>query len=248
MLDRTNTVQTPFHCSLRQTYSVTELPDVSAMRISYDRDKLHEDDLASTPLEQFNRWLHDAVAVGTDALIEPNAMVLSTISSSSLISSRSVLLKAIDPRGLTFYTNYGSRKADEIEHHPQVSVVFPWYPLHRQVVVQGTVTKVSREESFAYFQTRPHLSQLGAICSAQSTEIESREVIENRMAELIAEFPEGTEVPMPDFWGGYLITVDTMEFWQGRRSRLHDRLRFINTGASQLLDDPQAWRVSRFSP
>ena len=228
--------------------SVTELPDVSAMRISYDRDQLVEADLAATPLEQFQSWLHDAVAAGTDSIIEPNAMVLSTISSASVISSRSVLLKGIDSRGLTFYTNYGSRKADEIAGHPQVSVVFPWYPLHRQVIVQGRITKVTREESFAYYQTRPHLSQLGAIASAQSSEIDSREVLEARMAELIAQYPDGAEVPMPDFWGGYLIEVDTMEFWQGRRSRLHDRLRFIATGESHQLDDPHAWRVQRYSP
>ena len=218
------------------------------MRISYDRDQLLEADLAATPLEQFQRWLHDAVEIGTDKIIEPNAMVLSTISAQSEISSRSVLLKAVDERGLTFYTNYGSRKAAEIEGHPQVSVVFPWYPLHRQVAVQGRITKVSREESFAYYQTRPHLSQLGAIASAQSSELESRESLEARMAELVEQYPEGTEVPMPDFWGGYLIEVDTMEFWQGRRSRLHDRLRFIANGDSHQLDDPNAWRVQRFSP
>lgn len=218
------------------------------MRISYDRDQLLESDLAATPLEQFQSWLNDAVAAGTDSIIEPNAMVLSTISSESVISSRSVLLKGIDGRGLTFYTNYGSRKADEIASHPQVSVVFPWYPLHRQVIVQGRITKVSREESLAYYQTRPHLSQLGAIASAQSNELESREPLEARMAELIEQYPDGTEVPMPDFWGGYLIEVDTMEFWQGRRSRLHDRLRFIATGDSHQLDDPQAWRVQRYSP
>ena len=218
------------------------------MRISYDRDQLLESDLAATPLEQFQSWLHDAVAAGTESIIEPNAMVLSTISSESVISSRSVLLKGIDSRGLTFYTNYGSRKAGEIAAHPQVSVVFPWYPLHRQVIVQGRITKVSREESLAYYQTRPHLSQLGAIASAQSVELDSREPLETRMAELIEQYPDGTEVPMPDFWGGYLIEVDTMEFWQGRRSRLHDRLRFIATGDDHQLDNAQAWRVQRYSP
>jgi pyridoxamine 5'-phosphate oxidase len=120
--------------------------------------------------------------------------------------------------------------------------------LHRQVIVQGRITKVSRDESFAYYQTRPHLSQLGAIASAQSVELESRESLEARMAELIAQYPEGTDAPMPDFWGGYLIEVDTMEFWQGRRSRLHDRLRFISHGENHQLDDPQAWRVQRYSP
>jgi pyridoxamine 5'-phosphate oxidase len=225
-----------------------DTPNPSDMRISYDKDQLIEADLAGTPLAQFNKWLAEAVAVGPEALIEPNAMVLAVRNADDVISTRSVLLKGIDARGLTFYTNYGSTKADAIAANSQVSVTFPWYPLHRQVNVVGTATKVSREESAAYFETRPHGSKLGAIVSAQSSVIDSREILEKRMAELEAQYPEGTSVPLPDVWGGYLIEVSTIEFWQGRRSRLHDRLRFVKNGSSSDLSDASAWNVIRLSP
>ena len=225
-----------------------DTPNPADMRISYDKDQLNETDLASTPLAQFTKWLSEAVAVGKDELIEPNAMVIAVRSQDDVISTRSVLLKGIDARGLTFYTNYGSTKADAIAANSQVSITFPWYPLHRQVNIVGTATKVSREESAAYFDTRPHGSKLGAIVSAQSSVIDSREVLETRMAELEAQYPEGTDVPLPDVWGGYLITVSAMEFWQGRRSRLHDRLRFVKSGSSSDLSDPTAWKVIRLSP
>jgi pyridoxamine 5'-phosphate oxidase len=225
-----------------------DTPNPSDMRISYDKDQLIEADLAGTPLAQFNKWLAEAVAVGPEALIEPNAMVIAVRNADDVISTRSVLLKGIDARGLTFYTNYGSTKADAIAANSQVSVTFPWYPLHRQVNVVGTATKVSREESAAYFETRPHGSKLGAIVSAQSSVIDSREILEKRMAELEAQYPEGTSVPLPDVWGGYLIEVSTIEFWQGRRSRLHDRLRFVKNGSSSDLSDASAWNVIRLSP
>jgi pyridoxamine 5'-phosphate oxidase len=225
-----------------------DTPDPSDMRIVYDKDQLVEADLASTPLVQFNKWLAEAVAVGPETLIEPNAMVIAVRNDSDVISTRSVLLKGIDSRGLTFYTNYGSDKAGAISANAQVSVTFPWYPLHRQVNVVGTATKVSREESAAYFQTRPHGSKLGAIVSAQSSVIDSREVLEKRMAELESQYPEGSEVPLPDVWGGFLISVSTIEFWQGRRSRLHDRLRFVKSGSSSDLSDASAWKVIRLSP
>ena len=225
-----------------------DTPNPSDMRIVYDKDQLIEADLASTPLAQFNNWLADAVAVGSEALIEPNAMVIAVRNDADVVSTRSVLLKGIDSRGLTFYTNYGSDKAGSIAANSQVSVTFPWYPLHRQVNVLGTATKVSREESAAYFETRPHGSKLGAIVSAQSSVIDSREVLEKRMAELEAQYPEGSSVPLPDVWGGYLIEVSTIEFWQGRRSRLHDRLRFVKNGSSSDLSDASAWNVIRLSP
>jgi pyridoxamine 5'-phosphate oxidase len=225
-----------------------DTPNPADMRINYDKDQLNETDLASTPLAQFTKWLSEAVAVGKDELIEPNAMVIAVRSQDDVISTRSVLLKGVDARGLTFYTNYGSTKADAIAANSQVSITFPWYPLHRQVNVVGTATKVSREESAAYFETRPHGSKLGAIVSAQSSVIDSREILETRMAELEAQYPEGTEVPLPDSWGGYLITVSAIEFWQGRRSRLHDRLRFVKAGDSSDLSDPTAWKVIRLSP
>ena len=222
--------------------------NVADMRVHYDRDVLHESDLAATPLEQFRLWLADAVNLGADALIEPNAMVLSTSDAAGVVSSRSVLLKGIDERGLVFYTNYGSHKAQDISEHPQVSVVFPWYPLHRQVIASGMITKVSREESQEYFATRPHKSKLGAIVSEQSTIIDSRDVLETRMAQLHEQYPEGSDVPMPEFWGGYLISVESIEFWQGRRSRLHDRLRFVCNGNDSDLGHAANWEVSRLSP
>jgi len=222
--------------------------NVADMRVNYDRDVLHESDLAATPLEQFRLWLSDAVNLGADMLIEPNAMVLSTSNAAGLISSRSVLLKGIDERGLVFYTNYGSHKAQDITEHPQVCVVFPWYPLHRQVIASGTITKVSREESQEYFATRPHKSKLGAIVSEQSAVIDSREVLENRMAQLHEQYPEGSDVPMPELWGGYLISLESIEFWQGRRSRLHDRLRFDCIGNNADLTQSANWKVTRLSP
>ena len=221
---------------------------IADLRVNYDASELHEEHLAATPLEQFTLWLNDAIAIGRDALIEPNAMVLSTSNSEGLISSRTVLLKCIDERGLIFYTNYASRKAQEMHAHPQVTAVFPWYPLHRQVIVSGTTSLISREESAEYFASRPHKSQLGAIVSTQSTVIESRAILESRMAQLESQYPDGSEIPMPDFWGGFLITVQTMEFWQGRRSRLHDRLKYSATHADSRIDNPTDWHVTRLSP
>ena len=214
------------------------------MRVSYDKSVLTEDQLAATPLEQFTKWLADAV--DDPSILEPNAMVLAT--SDEAPTTRTVLLKSIDERGLTFFTNYGSRKAQQMAHNTAVSVLFPWYSLHRQVSVTGRVTKVSREESAEYFATRPHTSQLGAHASMQSSPIASREPLEQAMADLEARFPEGSQVPVPENWGGYLITVDTMEFWQGRRSRLHDRLRFELVGQTSNLSDPAAWHVARYAP
>ena len=220
--------------------------DVANMRIVYDKDELLEEQLASTPLAQFNNWLADAVA--HPDIIEPNAMVLSTSSPSGEVKSRSVLLKGIDERGLSFYTNYGSTKAQMIAANSSVSLVFPWYSLHRQIIVIGQASKIDRAEANEYWQTRPHLSRLGAMASAQSQIIAGREPLENRMRELQEEYPEGTEVPLPDNWGGFLVTVKSMEFWQGRRSRLHDRLRFIQTGDNASLNDESAWQVIRLSP
>jgi len=222
--------------------------NLANMRISYEKFELDEGAIAKTPLEQFNIWLADAIGAGTAAIPEPNAMVLSTVTALGEVHSRTVLLKGLDELGLVFYTNYQSQKAQDLEDNPNISVVFPWYVLHRQVIVTGSVTKVSREESANYFATRPHKSQLAAHISEQSQAIENRLVLEEQMHALEEKYPEGSPIPLPDYWGGYRITVSSMEFWQGRRSRLHDRLKFQRTNESGLLNQADAWQVTRLSP
>ena len=225
-----------------------EKPNLADMRISYEKFELIEDSLHKTPLAQFNLWLHDAVEAGTERIPEPNAMVLSTVTEEGEVHSRTVLLKSLDETGLVFFTNYQSQKANDIAENQNVSVLFPWYVLHRQVIVTGSVSKVSREESQSYFATRPYKSKLGAHISKQSSLIPNREVLETEMAELAQKYPEGTEIPLPDHWGGYLIKVNTIEFWQGRRSRLHDRLKFVRINEGGLLDQADAWQITRLSP
>lgn len=222
--------------------------NLADMRISYEKFELTEDSLADNPYTQFNNWLSDAIEAGPEAIPEPNAMVLSTVDDSGEVHSRTVLLKSLSTSGLVFFTNYQSQKAHDLDQNPNVSVVFPWYVLHRQVIATGSVTKVSREESANYFKTRPHKSQLAAHISEQSQKISSRLELENQMKDLEVQFPEGSDIPLPEHWGGYLITVKSMEFWQGRRSRLHDRLKFVRTNESGLLNQADAWQVTRLSP
>jgi len=193
--------------------------------------------LAADPVDQFSAWLADAVAAG---LPEPNAMVLSTVSAAGRPRSRSVLLKGHSPAGLMFYTNRTSAKAEDLAANGYACVLFPWYALRRQVIVQGAVIPLSQAESEPYFHSRPHGSQLGAWASRQSSVIASRAVLEDTYAELERRWPEGTEVPMPDFWGGYRLVPEIVEFWQGRLNRLHDRLRYRRDGPR--------WLVERLSP
>jgi pyridoxamine 5'-phosphate oxidase len=193
--------------------------------------------LAADPVEQFSAWLADAAAAG---LPEPNAMVLSTVSAAGRPRARTVLLKEHGQAGFVFYTNHTSAKAQDLAGHGHASALFPWYALRRQVIVQGAVTQMSQADSEPYFHSRAHGSQIGAWASRQSSVIGSRAVLEEAYARLEERWPEGTTVPMPDFWGGYRLVPDLVEFWQGRASRLHDRLRYRRDGAH--------WLVERLSP
>lgn len=222
---------------------MAEQRDLQGMRVSYDLGALSEADLAPSPLAQFRRWLDDAVEAG---LPEPNAMVLSTVSTEGIPSARTVLLKDADARGFAFYTNLASRKGRDLAATGRASCVFPWYAVHRQVVVTGSVTAVPRDEAAAYFASRPHGSRIGAWASRQSEVITERAVLEDRYAEMLERFPG--DVPLPDFWGGWIIAPETVEFWQGRESRLHDRLRFRRMAVDAGIDDPAGWAVERLSP
>ncbi len=210
------------------------------MRRSYARAGLSEQDAARDPIEQFSRWFDDATAAG---LVEPIAMVLATATPDGVPSARTVLLKGYSAEGFAFYTNTESQKGRELAANPRAALVFPWHPLERQVRVSGPVTEVSRDEAADYFASRPHGSRLGAWASAQSAVLGSRAELEARLAELTERYPEGTPVPLPDFWGGYQVVPEVLEFWAGRDDRLHDRLRYRRDPAA-----PQRWLVERLSP
>ena len=207
------------------------------LRKDYSLAGLAEKDLARDPFRQFDKWFQEADAA---KIPEPNAMTLSTATRDGRPSSRTVLLKGVDGRGFVFYTNYDSRKGRELEGNPRAALLFPWIALERQVLVEGPVTKVSREESEAYFHSRPVPSQLAAWASAQSTILSGRKVLEEAMKELERKYA-GTTVPLPPHWGGFRLAPETVEFWQGRRSRLHDRLRYRR-------GPDGGWIVERLAP
>lgn len=200
-----------------------DTPDLVALRREYEAGGLDEQHLADDWPTQFGRWLADAVAA---RLPEPNAMTLATVDAAARPSARTVLLKGYDERGFVCYTNLCSRKATEALANPYASLVFCWLALQRQVVVCGAVAAVSRAETEAYFARRPRGAQLGAWASPQSQVITGRQELQQRYAEVAARFPDGAPVPAPPHWGGLRIIPDTVEFWQGRPDRLHDRLRF----------------------
>lgn len=214
-------------------------PDPAPMREQYHTSVLAERDLAAHPMEQFARWFKDAA--DSDGIREPNAMVVATATPDGRPSARTVLLKHYDERGFVFYTNHESRKGGELAANPHVSLLFPWHPVARQVIVTGTATRVDREETAAYFRSRPHGSRLGAWASAQSSVIASRDELLARYEELAARYPEGEEVPVPPHWGGYLVAPEAVEFWQGHENRLHDRLRYTRTPTG-------SWHVERLAP
>jgi pyridoxamine 5'-phosphate oxidase len=207
---------------------------VADLRRDYTRAGLSEADLAPTWLAQFQRWFTQA-----QDLTEPNAVVLATASPAGVPSARTVLLKAYDERGLVVFTNLGSRKAREALANPVATLLFSWVDLERQVTVEGRVEQVSREQTADYFRSRPRGSQIGAWVSRQSSVIPDREALEQRRAALEERYA-GAEVPVPDFWGGLRVVPAAVEFWQGRPSRLHDRLRY------RRQDD--AWLVERLAP
>ncbi|MCX4747293.1 pyridoxamine 5'-phosphate oxidase [Kitasatospora sp. NBC_01287] len=208
------------------------------MRRQYAEEGLAEPDLAPDPVTQFCRWFAQAERAG---VVEPNAMVLSTADAEGRPSARTVLLKGFDQRGFVFFTNYGSRKGAELTANPHASLLFPWHPIQRQVIISGAVERTGRDETAAYFRTRPHGSQLGAWASEQSSPVASREVLEQRFAELATRYPEGEGVPVPPFWGGYRVVPRSVEFWQGRPNRLHDRLRYTAAEGG-------GWTVERLCP
>ena len=219
--------------------------ELSRRRISYDRDELRESDLQPTPLAQFQAWWQEVTASRQP---EPNAMVLSTADDAGQPTARTVLLKGVDAAGFRFFTHYTSRKAQAMAVQPRVALVFPWLVLQRQVTVLGTAEKMDPAESEAYFWTRPRDSQLAAWASQQSAPMADRSALDRSMAGLKDRWPEGVDVPLPDCWGGYLVRADSVEFWQGRPSRLHDRLRFETARPGAALDDAAVWRVCRYSP
>jgi pyridoxamine 5'-phosphate oxidase len=210
---------------------------LAALRREYGDRGLDLPDLAPDPIAMFRQWLSDTVDAG---LHEPNAMVVATVSAQGRPSSRMVLLKGVDEGGFVFYTNYDSRKGGDLEAHPAVSLLFPWHDLQRQVRIDGTAARVSREESEAYFSSRPRGSQLGAWASPQSTEVSSRADLDARYAEVEARFGEDDTVPLPPQWGGYRVRPELVEFWQGRKGRMHDRLVYRR--------DNDGWSIGRLAP
>jgi pyridoxamine 5'-phosphate oxidase len=212
--------------------------DIAAMRRQYGEHGLIEAELPTNPIELFNTWLNEAAK--NEIVVEANAMVLST-EVDDQPTSRTVLLKDLTDQGFTFFSNYDSRKAKQITKNNNVCLLFPWYPMERQVIVIGSASKISEAESDSYFTSRPRGSQIGAWASAQSAELSSRAELEKCYAEFEAKWPEGSVIPRPDFWGGYVVNPISIEFWQGRYSRLHDRIRYL-----RIKDNN--WQIKRLNP
>lgn len=210
--------------------------EIEDLRREYVREELLEQNISKTPIDQFSAWFEQALL---SEVSDPNAMSLATATKDAKPSVRIVLLKGFDEQGFRFFSNYKSRKGEELDENPYASLCFYWPELERQVRLEGKVSKLNRAESKEYFQKRPRLSQLGAWASEQSKTVESREKLEQRFRELEEQFDD-QPVPMPEFWGGYLLVPSAIEFWQGRKGRLHDRLLYQKKSGG--------WAISRLCP
>jgi pyridoxamine 5'-phosphate oxidase len=217
---------------------MTSREDIAAMRRQYGEHGLIEGELPLNPIELFNTWLTQAAE--NEIVVEANAMVLST-EVDDQPTSRTVLLKDLTEGGFTFFSNYESRKGKQISENKNVSLLFPWYPMERQVIVIGSATKIARGDSEKYFATRPRSSQIGAWASEQSTELSSRQELENKFKELENQFAKEEVIPTPPYWGGYIVYPISIEFWQGRYSRLHDRIRYVR-------EKNNNWQLKRLNP
>jgi pyridoxamine 5'-phosphate oxidase len=206
-----------------------------SLRVSYEQGELNESEVSHNPLDQFNKWLQEAIK---NQVPEPNAMVLATVNKDGQPAARNVLLKSADDNGFIFFSNKNSDKASDLKQNPNCTLLFSWLSQHRQVIVKGRAEEISKEESNTYFQTRPYGSRISAWVSEQSQVIKNREELEIKVKEVMDKYPEN--VPMPNHWGGYLVKPESIEFWQGRPSRLHDRIRFTKKA--------NTWSIERIAP
>ncbi len=211
--------------------------DLAAMRQHYQGEFLLETEVSPDPFAQFSAWFEAAMAA---KILEPNAMTLATASPDGQPTARTVLLKAVENQGFVFFTNYASRKAQDLAANPKAALLFNWLDLHRQIRIEGLVEKIAQADSLAYFQTRPRGSQIGGWASPQSQVISDRAFLENRVAELEEKFAGDETLPLPPTWGGYVLKPQLFEFWQGQPSRLHDRIQYVRQNGS--------WQIERLAP